>query len=236
MRNTLTIALKETRIYFTMPVAYIVAIVFVGLTGYFFVDSINVSYPKAEVSPYLFRCTLLLVLLAPTLTMRLMAEEQKLGTFELLLTSPVRDWEVVAGKFLASMAFFSATLVLTFYYVLLLTWFGSPDAGPVFVGYLGLLLHGAAALSIGLLASSFTSNQVVAAAVGFGILLLLYTIGELAQVLGGISANLVSWISMTNHFDDFLRGVIDTGDLIYYLSIVVFALFLSTRLLESRRW
>jgi len=236
MRNTFTIAWKETRTYFTTPVAYIVAMVFLAITGYFFVASLSTSFPEAVVSPYLTPSTFVMVFLAPVLTMRLMAEEQKLGTIELLFTSPVRDWEIVLGKFLASMAFFTVTLFLTLFYVILLVLFGSPDVGPIFTGYLGLLLHGTAALSVGLLASSLTSNQIVAAVVAFGVLLLLALIDQLSNAVSGMAATLVSEISLVAHFGDFSRGIIDTGDLVYYISFIAFVLFLTVRSLESRRW
>ena len=236
MRNTFTIAWKETRTYFTTPVAYIVAMVFLAITGYFFVASLSTSFPEAVVSPYLTPSTFVMVFLAPVLTMRLMAEEQKLGTIELLFTSPVRDWEIVLGKFLASMAFFTVTLFLTLFYVILLVLFGSPDVGPIFTGYLGLLLHGTAALSVGLLASSLSSNQIVAAVVAFGVLLLLALIDQLSNAVSGMAATLVSEISLVAHFGDFSRGIIDTGDLVYYISFIAFVLFLTVRSLESRRW
>src|SRR3989304_9154250 len=154
MRNTLVIAWKETRTYFTTPMAYIVALVFLALTGYFFVaDILGTSLPEASIRGFLTPITFIMVLLAPVLTMRLLAEEQKLGTLELLLTSPVRDWEIIVGKFLSSFIFYLVALALTLYYVLLLYWFGKPDSGPILAGYLGMILYGAATLSVGLLAS-----------------------------------------------------------------------------------
>lgn len=236
MRNTFIIAWKETRSYFTTPVAYIVTMVFLAITGFFFADSLNTPFPEAVVRPYLEGGIFIMVFIAPLLTMRLLAEEQKLGTIELLFTSPVRDWEIVLGKFLASVGFFAVALLLTLYYFLLLVWFGSPDVGPVFSGYLGLLLHGSAALSVGILASSLSNNQIVAAVMAVGTLLLLSLIHQLSSALSGMAATLVSEISPVAHFEDFSRGIIDTGDLVYYISFIAFVLFLTVRSLESRRW
>jgi len=236
MRSALAIAWKEIQAYFTSPTAYIVAMIFVGIIGFFFANSINTPYPEATARGYVVPTTLVLVFLAPALTMRLMAEEQKMGTFELLLTAPVRDWEVVLGKFIASMAFFVGTLSLTFYFVILLFWYGSPDVGPLWSSYLGLILYGATVLSVGLLASSLTSNQIVAAVVAIGVLFILYFLDAAGSRLEGIPATLLNEIGLAVHFDDFSRGVIDLGNVIYYLSTTLLFLFLTTRSLESRRW
>ena len=172
MRNTWAIAWKEIRGYFTSPVAYVVALIFVALTGYFFVRSVDSilsgpNFPEASLRDTLRQISVfILPWLAPVLTMRLLAEEQKMGTIELLLTSPVRDWEVVAGKYIASLLTLVVTIALTSYYVLLLYAFGDPDSGPVLSAYLGLFLFSAAALEIGLMASSLSSNQIVAAVIG----------------------------------------------------------------------
>ena len=132
--------------------------------------------------------------------------------------------------------FFIFTVTLTLYFVVLLFWYGNPEVGPIFTSYLGFLLYGAATLSIGLLASSFTDNQIVAASVAFGILLILTFIGNLSNALGGMAARLTTEISLVAHYDDFSRGIIDTGDLVFYLSVIAFSLFLTTRAVESQRW
>jgi len=237
MNTTLTIAWKEIRAYFTTPMAYVVATVFLALTGYYFINRILGSvFSEASIVGFLVPSTFILVFLAPLLTMRLLAEEQKLGTLELLLTAPIRDWQVVLGKFLASFVFFLGTLAFTLYYVILVSWFGNPDMGPVFSGYLGLILYGGAALAIGLLASSLSPNQIVGAVIGFGILLLLTMIHEASRFLGGTAATIVTQISMQTHFDDFSRGVIDTPSVIYYITVIVVFLFFAVRSLESHRW
>ena len=236
LRASVAIAWKEIQTYFTSPMGYVVAMVYLAVTGIIFVRSVSGTFPEASIDGYIEPSALILILLAPALTMRLMAEEQKLGTVELLLTSPVRDWEVVLGKFLASFVFFIATLSLTLYYVLLLNLFGNPDWGPVWSGYLGLILYGASALSIGLLASSLTNNQIVALVLGSGILLILALVDLVADEVGGFASTLLSEIGTTTHLEDFSRGIVDMGHIVYYLTVTIVFLFLTARSLESRRW
>ena len=237
MRVTLAIAWKEIVAYYTSPMAYIVALMFLALTGFFFVNSIDRPFAEATISGMLDPVVFFMMWwLPPLLTMRLLAEEQKMGTIELLLTAPVYDWEVVIGKYLASLVFFITTLALTLYYVLLLYWFGNPDSGPIWSAYLGTILYGAAALSVGLLASSLTSNQIVAAVIGVGLLLLLTFIDLAAGQVGGGLSTFLNEIGLRSHFDDFSRGVIDTSNLVYYLALTGVFLFLTIRSLESRRW
>ncbi|MDA0770852.1 MAG: hypothetical protein BZY79_03145 [SAR202 cluster bacterium Casp-Chloro-G4] len=236
MNNTFIIAWKETRSYFSSPTAYVVGAMFLVLTGVFFVFDITRPFAEASVRGYINWATLFIVFLAPLLTMRLLAEEQKLGTLELLLTSPVRDWEVVIGKYLASLVTLGVTLSFTLYYVLMLFVFGDPDIGPLVSAYLGLFLYGAAALAIGIMASSLSGNQIVAAVVGIGILLMLANINRIGVLLQGVGADVISGLSMDAHFDDFSRGVLDSSHVVYYLSIVVVFLFITVRSLEARRW
>ncbi|MBI4336746.1 MAG: ABC transporter permease subunit [Chloroflexi bacterium] len=236
MRNVWTIAWKELKSYFGSPMAYIIGAVFLALTGYFFVQSISGSFAEASIRGWLLPSTFVFVLWSPVITMRLFAEEQKLGTLELLLTAPLRDWEVVLGKFLASLGMLIGTLSLTVFYVMLLFWFGQPDGGPLLTGYLGLLLYGAATLAVGLLASSLTGNQIVASVVSFGALLLLTLTDQAAQATTGLSAQVLQELSLTSHFTDFARGILDTNNLMYYVTFTAFILFLTVRTLESRRW
>lgn len=236
MTNTFIIAWKETRSYFSSPTAYVVGAMFLILTGVFFVFDMTRPFAEASVRGYINWATLFIVFLAPLLTMRLLAEEQKLGTLELLLTSPVRDWEVVIGKYLASLATLAATLAFTLYYVLLLFYFGNPDVGPLFSAYLGLYLYAAAALAIGIMASSLSGNQIVAAVVGIGILLMLTNIDRIGALLQGTSADIISGISMNAHFEDFSRGVLDSSHIVYFLSMIAVFLFITVRSLETRRW
>ena len=238
MRTVQAVAWKEIQVYFSSPTAYIVGLIFLGLTGFFFVRPLSDPFPPASISSFLQGCTIILILLAPALTMRLVAEEQKLGTIELLLTAPVRDWEVVLGKYVASLAFLMAMVALTVYYPILLFAVGKghPDLGPVLSGYLGLVLYGAAALSVGLLASTLTSNQIVAAVVAMGILLILYFLSFASDQVSGTLSTILNEVGMKSHFDDFDRGVIDTKHIVYYVSLTAIFIFLTIRALELRRW
>ena len=236
MRTVQAVAWKEIQIYFGGPTAYIVGLIFLGLTGFFFAQDLESAFPEASLGSFFQWAPLLLILMAPTLTMRLLAEEQKLGTIELLLTSPVRDWEVVLGKYLASLVFLLATLSLTLFYTLLLAVFANPDPGPIYSGYLGLVLLAAVGLSVGMLTTTLTSNQIVAAVVAMGILLALYFVGVASGVAGGVGSTVINEIGLDSHFEDFAKGIIDTKHIVYFVSLTIFFLFLTVRALESRRW
>ena len=236
MRTAQAVAWKEIQVYFSSPTAYIVGMMFLALSGFFFARDLNDPFPQASLVNFFDGATIIFILIAPALTMRLMAEEQKLGTIELLLTSPVRDWEVIIGKYVASFVFLIATVSLTLYYTILLYVFASPDPGPIYAGYLGLALYGGAALAIGLLCSTLTSNQIVAAVVAMGILLVMFFADLAADNIGGTASTIISEISIRSHFEDFDRGIIDTKHVVYYLSVIAFFLFMSVRALESRRW
>jgi len=179
---------------------------------------------------------LVLMLFTAVLAMRLIAEEKKLGTWELLLTAPVRDTEVVFGKFLGSMGMLVSMLALTFCFPILLWIFGDPDTGPILTSYLGLFLLGAASLSIGMFASSITSNQIVAAVIAGGILAVLYFIGMAGDSITGAIGDILSYISLYYHFPAFTIGIIDTQAIVYYLSIIALFLFLTIRSIETSRW
>ena len=234
--NTFNIAWKETKSYFGTPAAYIVGAMFLALTGVFFVSDVTAPFAEASVRGIVDWASFFLIFLAPLLTMRLLAEEQKLGTLELLLTSPVRDWEVVLGKYIASLLILAAILAVTFYYALLLYGFGDPDNGPVLSGYLGLFLYGAAALAMGLLGSSLSGNQIVAAVLGIAILLMLSFVNRIADIVTGIAAEVFNGMSMNEHITDFSRGVIDSSSVLFFLSLTAVFLFLTIRSLETRRW
>jgi ABC-2 type transport system permease protein len=235
VRNTRAIAFKEFRSYLASPMAYIVTGIFLVGTGFFFSIS-PTTYFETSIGGFLQTASILLLLLAAVLTMRLLAEERKMGTLELLLTAPVRDSEVILGKFLGSLGILTAMLVLTFYYPILLMLFGDPDMGPIGTGYFGLLLLGSASLAVGIFASSLTSNQLVAAMVAGGILFTLWFIGMAASFLPEALGEIISFLSLSNYFPDFMRGIIDTRGIIYYLSITALFLFLAIRSLENSRW
>ncbi len=235
MRNTGAIALKEFKSYLASPMAYVVTGIFLVLTGFFFGIS-PATYSETSIRGFLETGSMLLLLLAAVLTMRLLAEERKMGTLELLLTAPVRDSEVIAGKFLGSLAVLAVMLALTLYYPILLISYGDPDIGPSATGYLGLFLLGCSSLAVGIFASSLTSNQIVAAVVAGGILFALWFLGFAAEWLPDAVAEIPGRLSLSFYFTDFTRGVVDTRAIIYYLSITALFLFLATRSLENSRW
>ncbi|MSQ15846.1 MAG: hypothetical protein EXR50_08295 [Dehalococcoidia bacterium] len=237
MRNAFGIAKKEISSYFSSPMAYLIGAVFLVLTGVFFAQYL-LATQEASMRGFFSPASFFLLLISPVITMRLIAEEQKMGTLELLLTSPVTDLQVVVGKFLASMAMISGMLLLTLYYFVLLLWVGSPDLGPVATGYFGLILLAGSILSVGLLASSFTSNQIVSAVVALGILLLLWLLGNLGSFFNSVpwARDILNYLSLSTHYSELVNGVLDTRDVVYYVSFIVLALFLTVRSLESRRW
>ncbi len=235
MKNISAIALKEFKSYLASPMAYIVTGIFLVLTGVFFAISPS-TYNQTSIGSFLGAGEFLLLLLAAVLTMRLLAEEKKLGTIELLLTSPVKDSEVIVGKFLGSMGMLLIMLALTLYYPILLKLFGDPDMGPIASGYLGLFLYGSAALAVGIFASSVTANQIVSAVLAGGILFALYFLGMAADFLPKALGEVAGKLSLAFYFSDFTRGIVDTRGIIYYLSVTVLFLFLAIRSLENSRW
>ncbi|MBM3187551.1 MAG: hypothetical protein FJZ90_02390 [Chloroflexi bacterium] len=237
MKNVTHIARRELSAYMLSPIAYVVAAVYLAVMGGLF--GIILYYSREATMRYVMLhgvSILFLVLVSQVLTMRLLADEQRLGTLELLLTSPVRDWEVVIGKYLASLAVFLVMVLLTGYIPVLLLRVGDPDVGPMLSGYLGYILLGAALLSIGLFASSVTQNQIVAAVLGIGITLLLWLSGALEELVGQSMKQVVTYLPIFDHYTDFVRGIIDTKDIVYYVSVTALFLFLSTQVLEARRW
>jgi ABC-2 type transport system permease protein len=172
----------------------------------------------------------------PAATMRLFSEEKKSGTIELLFTYPIRDWELLLGKFLAALALYAAMLGISLLQLLMLRLFAPLEWGPILSGYLGLLLLGMAFLGLGILASSLTENQIVAAVGAFGVLLLLWVIGWSTEVAGPTLGPILSHLSIINHYDSFAKGVIESKDVIFYLNFTILCLFLTLRSMESKRW
>ena len=237
MKNIGTIAYKELKSYLTSPMAYIVTAIFLLLTGTFFTTYLaSTGYTDTSISGFLDPGNILLLLFSAVLTMRLIAEEKKMGTWELLLTAPVRDTEIILGKFLGSLIVLVGMLVLTLYYPILLIIMGDPDMGPIGASYLGLFLLGSASLAVGIFASSVTSNQIVAAVLAGGILFALWFVGMASNFAPEAIGNLLSYLSLSYHFPDFIRGVVDTRAIIYYLSITALFLYLAIRSLETSRW
>jgi len=235
MRNITTIAGRELMSYFGSPWSYLITAAFLIIAGYGFGWS-SVTYLETSIQGFLGWSSFFLLFLSPALTMRLMAEEEKLGTLELLMTAPVRDFEVILGKYLAALSMFGVMLIASFYYPALLAWFGEPDWGPIFSGYLGILLLGSAFIAIGLFASSLTSNQIVAYVVGSVIILAFWFVGRASPMVGETAAAVLNRISVSTHFSAFGRGIVDTNAVLYYLSITLLFLFLTIRSLETRRW
>jgi ABC-2 type transport system permease protein len=247
---------KELRLYFASPVAYVVFFIFLLIAGYFFSQIFQffaVASMQSAMNPQMagrdFNVTdgvlrplfsnvsVILLLLMPIITMRLFAEERKTGTLELLLTYPVRDGAVLAGKYLAALALYAAMLSLTLLYPAMVRYIaGQLEWGPLGTAYLGLLLMGGMFLAIGILASSLTENQIVAAISTFGVLLMFWVIGWSAENAGGALGKVLSHLSILEHYDSFAKGAIDTKDVIYYLDFTGLALFLALLSLHSRRW
>jgi len=245
---------KEMRLYFGSPVAYVVFTFFLLISGWFFSQIFlfysdismrsfmqpgmgqNLNITENVMRPLFTNMSVVLLFFIPMLTMRLFAEEKRSGTIELLLTYPVRDGEVLAGKFLAAEALYALLLALTLLYPALIAYFTRVEWGPILTGYLGLLLTGGAFLGVGLLISSLTENQIVAGFGTFGVLLAFWVIGWGAEFAGGNLRSVLQYLSMTEHMDTFSRGVIDTKDLVYYATAIALALFLTLRSLDSKRW
>lgn len=237
MKNILLIGGKEFRGYLTSPMAYIVICIFLLVTGTFFSTYLtSIDYTDTTLKGFLDVANIFMLLFAAMITMRSLAEEKKLGTWELLLTSPVKDAEVILGKFLGSLGITAVMLALTMYYPLLLIIFGDPDMGPIWTSYLGLLLLGSAALSVGIFASSLTSNQIISAVVSLGVLFALWFIGMTSSMVPESIGNVLSYISLSYHFSSFSIGIIDTRGVIYYLSITALFLYSAIRSLETSRW
>lgn len=235
MNAVFAIAQRELKSYFASPVAYVVTALFLVMSGYLF-SAILVQSQEASMRFIMQNLSVIFLFIMPFLTMRLLAEEQRTGTVEILLTNPVRDHEVVLGKFLGATIFFIVMLVFTLYYPFLLITYGNPDRGPIMSGYLGLLLQGMAFLAIGLFASSLTQNQIIAAVLTFTVLLVLWLAEAASNILGAPMRDILRYLSITSHFQDFPRGVIDTAHIVYFLSLVVGSLFLATLSLQTRRW
>lgn len=256
MRNALVIAGREISAYFVQPIAYVVMTVFMLLGGWFFFallrrfDLIQQMYLAMQnpqglqrmnvnemvVEPLLHNLAIVLVILVPAITMRSFAEEKRAGTYELLLTAPVRTAEVVAGKFIGAAVLVLVMVVLAGIFPLILIMFGNPEIGVMASGYLGLAFLGVAFVAVGIFTSSITQNQIIAAISCFGALLLLYVISWPAETGGGTFSVLLRYLSLPEHFATMVRGIISTKDIIYFLSVIAVALFLTQRAVESVRW
>ena len=236
LRNIGTIAGRELYTYFASPIAYLVIAAFLVMNGYLF-SIILFGSRSASMTSSFADMAIILLFLSPAISMRLLAEEQRSGTLELLLTAPLREVELVLGKWLAAMGFFIVMLALTLPYPLFLMKYGSPDPGSIIGGYIGIILLEGVFLAIGLLMSSLTQNQIVALALSFGVLLVLWLLQGAGQSFGGGGgAAVAQYIALAPHFDGFTSGNIQLKDLVYYVSLILIALFLTVRSIETRRW
>ncbi|MFW6086117.1 MAG: ABC transporter permease [Myxococcota bacterium] len=235
MRNTLIIAQRQFLSYFNGPVAYIVLCLMLLSLGLFFWQPFFLK-GHATVRDLFEVLSIVLVFGLPAMSMGLLAEEKRTGTIELLITMPVRDAEVVIGKFLGVLGLYGVLLLLTLSYPLSVSTLGNLDWGPVMAGYLGIFLQGAALLAIGILASSLTENQLIAFFVALVAGGLLWILDRFIAFAPAQLTGLVEWLSMESHRKSMSRGVIDTRDLLYFLTLALFALLMAFRSLESRRW
>jgi ABC-2 type transport system permease protein len=254
MSNIWAIAKREIRAYFNSPIAYAVIAVFLLLVGFFFYSLIwyfnaqamqmaqnpyyaqQVNINQMVFSPLFHNMSIILLLVLPLLTMRLLAEEKKIGTEELLFTSPVSVNQIVLGKYFASLVVLAAMLGLTALPSLLTFVYGNPEVVPWLNGYLGLFLLGGSFIAVGIFFSSLTENQIVAATLTFGALLLFWVLNWAGSSAGPKWQGILNYVSFFQHFDDMTRGILDTKDVVYYLSFSFFGLFLTHSVIQSRRW
>lgn len=255
MRNVLVICRKELQSYFASPIAYILLTLFGVIFGYFFwvvlgsfinysieAQMSGQSFPmnlnEQIIRPLLQNVSVIGLFFIPMITMRLFAEEKRTGTIELLATSPVRDVEIILGKWLASLALYACLLLFTAINFAFLFKYGQPDWKPLAIAYLGLLLQAGGLLAIGTFISTLTKNQIVAGAVTFGVLILLWVLDWVSGsgYESSTWAHVLSYMSVVTHFESFVKGVIDTKDAIFYATVIFLGLFFTARSMESLRW
>lgn len=235
MRNTWLFCQKELRSYFNSPVAYIVLTIFIFITGFFFTSSLFLM-GQASMRPLFSLVPVVFLFFVPAITMRLLAEEKRSGSIELLVTLPTRDWEIVIGKFLAAWLLILAALALTLIFTFTVSTLGDLDGGETAAGYLGLVLLGAAFAAIGTWSSSLTRNQIVAFIISLVLIAALSMIDDLLPILPLSMAPVLQFLSVSYHFENISRGVIDTRDLLFYFSLTFLMLYLAHNTLESRKW
>lgn len=263
MGKILAIFRKEMKVYFGTPVVYVIFGVFAAIAGYFFfqiltffqrqsMQFLQMQAPQMlermnindmVIAPLLMNVNVFFLLMLPVMTMRLIAEEKRTKTFELLMTNPISVWQIVIGKYMASLAIVASMVgIIALYPILLALMAGGPGAegsiewAPVVTGLLGLFLAGAAFTAIGLFASSLSESQIVSAIVGFGVLLLFWVIGWAAAGAEGRMQDVLKYVSFLEHMSSFAKGMIELKDLVFYCSVIFFALFLTQRTVESQRW
>jgi ABC-2 type transport system permease protein len=253
MRNVMVIFKKEMKSYFASPIAYLLLTIFAVIFGFFFYTATRffvlqgmqmqmmgrgmpMDVNEYVIRPLLTNASVIGLFLIPMITMRLYAEEKRSGTIELLMTSPVRDLEIVLGKWLAALVLYAAILGISGINLGILFAFGRPDWKPILVGFLGLLLQGGCLLAIGIFISTMTRNQIIAGGATFAVCLMLWVLDWVSAYDQSAWGKVVSYLSVVTHFEPFAKGVIDSKDVIFYLSMIFFGLFLTTRSVESLRW
>jgi len=253
MRNVLIIFRKELHSYFVSPIAYLLLTMFAVIFGFFFwnvlgffairgmeAQMMGQAFPmnlnEMVIRPLLSNVSVIGLFFIPMITMRLFAEEKRSGTIELLTTSPIRDIEVIIGKWLAALALYSCMLLFTALNFAFIFKYGNPDWKPLVIGYLGLLLQAGALLAIGTFISTLTRNQIIAGALTFGVCLLLWVLEWVSGYETATWAQVLSYMSVITHFESFAKGVLDSKDAIFYLTLIFLGLFFTARSMESLRW
>ena len=253
MRNVWIIWRKELRSYFVSPIAYLLLTMFAAVSAFFFwiflrgfveygmeMQMRGEMYPmninEQVIRPLLSNASVIGLFFIPMITMRLFAEEKRTGTIELLATSPVSDAEIIIGKWLAAMTLYACMLLFTALNFAFLFKYGNPDWKPLAIGYLGLLLQAGALLAIGTFISTLTRNQIVAGGATFGVCLLLWVISSVSEFETATWARALSYLSIVSHLESFERGVLDSKDTIFYVTLTFLGLFFTARSMESLRW
>lgn len=236
MKNVIVLAHRELMSLLFSPIAYLTAAGFLVMTGILFMTKTLVPGQESYIGPLFTSMAAVFVLCIPVLTMRLLADEYATGTIETLMTAPVTDAEVVISKWLSAYVFYVALLVLTLVHVLVMALYGSVDLGVMFVAYLGMLLLGGLFVAVGVFASSITRYQLVAAIVGIGLLSVLTFVAEITSLVWPNARAILAYMNVLAQFDVFSRGILDTSGLIFFLSTTAFFLFLSVKVVESKRW
>lgn len=231
----LAIFKREVRSYFYSPIAYVLIGLFILVSSIFFFLS-NIQSSSADFNGTLSTITFIMIFIIPILTMRILAEDRKNGTEVLLISSPVSLTNMVIGKYLAMMLVFGIMTCLTFVYPIILFIFGTPPLAPLISSYIGFILIGGALISIGVFASSLTENQVIAVVISFVFMLIIQIIDPIGNAVGGWTAQVLGWFSLTSRLSTFTSGILDLGSIIYFLSFIAVFIFLTIRVIEKRRW
>lgn len=253
MRNIWIILRKELRSYFTSPIAYLLLVMFAVIFGYFFWNSLGyyvnaameaqmegeaseLNLAEQVIRPLLSNITVIGLFFIPLISMRLFSEEKRSGTIELLATSPIKDYEIIIGKWLAAVVMYTLMVGSTMLDFVFMFKYGNPDWKPILIGYLGLILQAGGLLAIGIFISALTRNQIIAGAVTFGIVLMLFVAGWVSQYNDATWAQVLSYMSVGTHFDSFSKGVIDSKDAVFDATVIFLGLFFTARSMESLRW